>query len=250
MAASGSPHGVDDEQLGSEDTLTDHEVVGHDAWLEARKALLRREKEFTGLRDALSQERRDLPWETVDKDYRFEGPDGTQALTELFDGRSQLIVYHFMFAPEWDEGCPHCSFWADSFDANVVHMNARDASFVAISRAPLAKLTAYEKRMGWSFRWLSSSVDEFSYDYGASFTPEQQEHGGMDNYTMVDAPEADIAGVSVFYKDTDGRLFHTYSAYARGIDLLNAAYNYIDLLPKGRDEGGNSQYWVRRHDRY
>ena len=230
--------------------MTDDQIVDHDAWLEARKALLRKEKEFTGLRDELNQERRDLPWEAVDKDYRFEGPDGIETLADLFGERSQLIVYHFMFAPEWDEGCPHCSFWADSFDPNVVHMNARDASFVAISRAPFTKLASYEKRMGWRFRWLSSSANEFSYDYGASFTPEQQEHGGMANYTMVDAPEADIAGVSVFCKDTDGRLFHTYSAYARGIDLLNAAYNYIDLVPKGRDEGGNSQYWVRRHDQY
>ncbi len=227
-----------------------HEVVGHDEWLVARKALLVKEKEFTRLRDELSRQRRDLPWEAVGKDYVFDGPAGKQTLAELFDGRSQLVVYHFMFEPEWDEGCPHCSFWADNFDPNVVHLNARDVTMIAVSRAPLAKLARYKERMGWSFDWVSSFGNDFNYDYGVSFTVERVD-AAVYNYGTLSPGHAEREGVSVFSRDADGSVFHTYSAYARGIDMLNTAYHYLDLVPKGRDEEGRPpQYWVRRHDRY
>jgi len=227
-----------------------HRIVGHDEWLEARRELLGREKEFTRLRDEIGRRQRALPWEPVEKEYVFDGPDGRETLAELFDGCSQLIVYHFMFAPEDDAGCPHCSFWADSFDANVVHLNARDVTMVAVSRAPLAKLAAYRQRMGWSFKWLSSAGTDFNVDYGVSFAPEQTDEL-VYNFGTIAPGLQDREGLSVFYRDEDGRLFHTYSTYARGIDMLNAAYNYIDLVPKGRDEEGRApQFWVRRHDEY
>ena len=227
-----------------------HRIVGHDEWLEARRELLGREKEFTRLRDEIGRRQRALPWEPVEKEYVFDGPDGRETLAELFDGCSQLIVYHFMFGPEDDAGCPHCSFWADSFDANVVHLNARDVTMVAVSRAPLAKLAAYQQRMGWSFKWLSSAGTDFNVDYGVSFAPEQRDELVYNFGTIAPGLE-DREGMSVFYRDEEGRLFHTYSTYARGIDMLNAAYNYIDLVPKGRDEEGRApQFWVRRHDEY
>ena len=227
-----------------------HRIVGHDEWLEARRELLGREKEFTRLRDEIGRRQRALPWEPVEKEYVFDGPDGRETLAELFDGCSQLIVYHFMFAPEDDAGCPHCSFWADSFDANVVHLNARDVTMVAVSRAPFAKLAAYRQRMGWSFKWLSSAGTDFNVDYGVSFAPEQTDEL-VYNFGTIAPGLQDREGLSVFYRDEDGRLFHTYSTYARGIDMLNAAYNYIDLVPKGRDEEGRApQFWVRRHDEY
>ena len=227
-----------------------HEVVSHDAWLAARTALLAREKEFTRARDALSRERRDLPWEAVPKPYAFDSPRGRLSLADLFEDRSQLIVYHFMFPPEWDEGCPHCSFWADNFDPVIVHLNARDVTMVAVSRAPLAKLEAYRRRMGWSFHWVSSHDSDFNHDFGVSFTPEQVAEGAVYNYTRQKVgPERE--GMSVFVKDADGAVFHTYSAYARGIDLFNTAYNYLDTVPRGRDEEGRPpQFWVRRHDEY
>jgi predicted dithiol-disulfide oxidoreductase (DUF899 family) len=230
-----------------------HPVASHDAWLAARKAFLLEEKKFTRARDALSRARRALPWEKVEKAYVFDGPDGTETLAELFQGRSQLVVYHFMFSPEWDEGCRSCSFWADNFDRIPVHLAHRDVTFVAISRAPLSKIEAFRKRMGWSFKWLSSSRTDFNYDFQASFTPEQIERGEVFyNYETTDMDIADREGVSVFYKDPSGAVFHTYSAYARGIDLLNCAYNFLDLTPKGRDEEGLefTQAWVRHHDRY
>jgi len=229
--------------------LSEHEIVGHDDWIEARKTLLAKEKEFTRLRDELSKQRRELPWERVEKEYVFEGPEGKQTLAELFDGRSQLVVYHFMFDPDDDVGCKSCSFWADNFDPNVVHLNARDVSFVAVSRAPLGKLSAYKERMGWSFKWVSSAETDFNFDYGVSFAP--AEHTSpVYNYGTLNAGISEREGMSVFFKDEGGSVFHTYSAYARGIDLLNAAYNYLDLVPKGRDEGDRSQFWVRRHDEY
>lgn len=228
----------------------DHRIVEHDEWLEARRALLAREKEFTRLRDEIGRQQRALPWEPVEKEYVFDGPDGRETLAELFDGHSQLIVYHFMFAPEDDAGCPHCSFWADSFDANVVHLKARDVTMVAISRAPLAKLAAYRERMGWSFKWLSSGGTDFNHDYGVSFEPDETDDR-VYNFATIVPGLADREGMSVFTKHDDGRLFRTYSTYARGIDMLNAAYNYIDLVPKGRDEEGRApQFWVRRHDEY
>jgi predicted dithiol-disulfide oxidoreductase (DUF899 family) len=235
---------------GSTD-LDHHQVVSHDDWLKARRQLLVEEKELTRRRDELNRRRRDLPWERVDKTYVFHGPDGRQSLAELFDGRSQLIVYHFMFAPAWDAGCPHCSFWADNFNGIVAHLHQRDATLVAVSRAPYAQLAAYEKRMGWSFKWVSSHDTDFNFDYQVSFTPDEvAKKEAPYNYTVQDPSETDREGVSVFYKDPRGRVFHTYSAYARGIDMLNTAYHYLDLAPKGRDEGDRGQYWVRRHDEY
>jgi predicted dithiol-disulfide oxidoreductase (DUF899 family) len=231
----------------------DHKVVTPQQWLAARRELLEKEKDFNRLRDELNQARRDLPWEAVTKSYEFDGPRGKQPLPELFDGRSQLIVYHVMFAPEWDAACPHCSFWADGFNPVIVHLNQRDVTMVAISRAPLHKLQAYQARMGWSFKWLSSSGTDFSFDYHASFTPE--ELAGKDalyNFAVRRPAGSDVTGISVFYQDTAGKIFHTYSTFARGVDLMNTAYNYLDLAPKGRDEAGhpNPQFWVRRHDEY
>jgi predicted dithiol-disulfide oxidoreductase (DUF899 family) len=230
--------------------MTDHQVVDSEAWLAARKELLAREKEFTRLRDELSRRRRELPWEAVDKEYVFEGADGRRTLPELFEGRSQLVVYHFMFEPDWDAGCKSCSFWADNFDPNVIHLKARDVTMVAVSRAPYPKLAAYCNRMGWSFPWFSSAGSDFNVDFGVTFSAEEQEREGAYNYGSLKPLGAEREGVSVFANDADGRVFHTYSTYARGIDLLNTAYNYLDLVPKGRDEAGRSQSWVRRHDEY
>ncbi len=232
--------------------MENHKVVSPEAWREARIELLAKEKDFTRARDQLSQARRDLPWERVDKEYVFEGPTGKVSLPELFAGKSQIIVYHFMFDPSDDEGCPHCSFWADNFNGIDVHLNHRDVSFVAISRAPLGKLEAFKERMGWSFPWVSSFATDFNYDYYVSFTPEQQARGTAYHNYRLGKDEGEHAGVSVFYKDQSGNVFHTYSAYSRGIDMVNGAYHYIDLVPKGRDEAGhdNPQYWVRHHDKY
>jgi predicted dithiol-disulfide oxidoreductase (DUF899 family) len=230
-----------------------HKVVSHSEWLKARKEFLAKEKEFTKMRDEMSRQRRELPWEKVEKSYVFEGPAGKESLADLFGKNSQLLVYHFMFAPDWDEGCPSCSFWADNFNPNVVHLNQRDVSFVAISRAPIAKIEAFKKRMGWNFKWLSSGGNDFNYDYYVSFTLEEAKDGTpFYNYRNAKMPHQDREGASVFYKDDKGTIFHTYSAYARGIDLMNAAYNWLDVTPKGRDEEGLpfSQDWVRYHDRY
>jgi predicted dithiol-disulfide oxidoreductase (DUF899 family) len=228
-----------------------HAIVTNKEWLKARKALLSKEKEFTRLRDKLSRQRRELPWERVEKKYVFDGPGGEKSLAELFENRSQLVVYHFMFNPVSDEGCKHCSFWADNFNGIVVHLNHRDVTFVAISRAPLAKIEPFKKRMGWTFKWLSSSQNDFNYDYHASFTAEAIQSGTVFyNYAKQKINMSDREGVSVFYKDASGAIFHTYSTYARGIDMLNTAYHYLDMLPKGRDEGDSPQSWVRFHDRY
>jgi predicted dithiol-disulfide oxidoreductase (DUF899 family) len=224
-------------------------VVGHDEWLEARKRLLAAEKEFTRARDELTRQRQELPWEPVEKEYVFDGPDGQESLAELFDGRSQLLVYHFMFEPDDDAGCPVCSFWADNFDPIVPHLKARDVTMIAVSRAPFPKLAAYERRMGWSFKWVSSFENEFNYDYGVAFEPEQLKQP-LYNYGTLTPSSASREGVSIFAKDEGGRVFHTYSSYARGIDLVNTAYNYLDLVPKGRDENGRASFWVRRHDEY
>jgi predicted dithiol-disulfide oxidoreductase (DUF899 family) len=205
------------------------------------------------LREQLSQQRRDLPWEAVDKKYVFEGPAGKQTLAELFDGRSQLIVYHFMFDPSWEKGCPHCSFWADSVERNIIHLNHRDVTMVAISHAPFRKLDAYRKAMGWTFKWLSSYDSDFNYDYHVSFKPEEVARGEIHhNYRQRKASMSEVAGISVFFRDSSGEIFHTYSCYERGLDMMNAAYQYLDLVPKGRDEVGqaNPQFWVRRHNEY
>ena len=228
-----------------------HRVVSSDEWIKARKQLLIKEKEFTRLRDQLSQERRAMPWEAVSKEYVFEGAGGKRTLSELFDGRSQLIVYHFMFGPDWEAGCPHCSHWADNFNSIIVHLNQRDATMIAVSRAPYSKLAAYQQRMGWSFKWFSSADTDFNFDYRVSFTPEElAKEEAFYNYAMQDPGSSEREGVSIFYKDSTGRVFHTYSTYARGIDMLNVDYHYLDLVPKGRDEAGRGPYWVRRHDEY
>lgn len=226
-------------------------VVSHEEWIAARKDLLQKEKEFTRLRDELTAQRRALPWEKVQKSYEFEGLQGKQTLSDLFDGRSQLLIYHFMFGPDWEAGCPHCSFWADNFNPNIVHLKHRDITMIAVSRAPYAKLAAYHQRMGWSFKWVSSYGSDFNFDSYVSFTPEQlAKKEAFYNFAMQDPRGSEHAGTSVFYKDETGAIFHTYSTYARGLDLQNTAYNYIDLTPKGRDEQGRNQHWVRRHDEY
>jgi len=228
-----------------------HQVVSHQDWIKARQVLLAKEKQFTRLREELSQEQRDLPWEAVTKEYEFVGPQGRESLLDLFAGRTQLIVYHFMFAPDWNAGCPNCSFWADNFDGIIAHLNQRDVTMVAISRAPYEKLAAYQKRLGWSFKWLSSGETPFNFDYQASFTPaELNAKRALYNYVEQDPGRSEREGVSVFFKDGSGRIFHTYSTYARGIDILNTAYHYLDLVPKGRDENGRGQFWLRRHDEY
>ncbi len=229
--------------------MTDHSIVAHGAWVAARKELLAKEKEFTHRRDELSRQRRELPWERVEKEYVFDGPNGKETLADLFDGRSQLAVYHFMFPAEWDAGCLHCSFWADNFDPNVVHLKARDLTLIAVSRAPYPKLAEYRERMGWSFHWVSSGENDFNHDFCVSFTLDEQEEP-VYNFGTMSPGFSEREGVSVFRKDGDD-VFHTYSSYARGIDLLNTAYNYLDLVPKGRDEEGRSpQFWVRRRDEY
>ena len=228
-----------------------HKVVSHEEWLAARKALLTREKAFTREREELAQQRRALPWEPVERDYIFEGPNGPVSLSALFDGRSQLVVYHFMFGPDWEAGCPHCSFWADNFDGIIDHLHHRDVSMVAVSRAPFAKLAAYRKRMGWTFEWVSSGGNSFNFDYRVSFAPEEVANERADyNYEVQDPLATEREGVSVFARDGAGRLFHTYSTFARGIDIFNTAYHYLDVVPKGRDENGQNQYWVRRRDEY
>ena len=232
--------------------LDTHKIVSQDEWLEARKHLLTQEKEFIRLRDRLSQQRRELPWEKVEKNYVFEGPRGKETLADLFEGRSQLVVYHFMFAPDEKEGCRACSFWADGFNSIGVHVNHRDVTMVAISRAPIEKLEAFKRRMSWNFKWLSSGGNDFNYDYHVSFTPEALENEVEYNYAKRKTDSSDLPGVSVFYQDSKGNIFHTYSAYARGIDILNPAYNYLDLVPKGRDEAILEwpMAWVRYHDQY
>ncbi len=240
--------------------IKDHSVVTHEEWLSARTAFLAKEKEFTRLRDELNEQRRALPWERVTKKYVFDGPKGKEALEELFDGRSQLVVYHAMWNPKtataktsWteDAACHGCSFWADNFNGIITHLNHRDVTFIAASRALIGKIAAYQKRMGWTFKWVSSGDGDFNFDYGVSFTEEElANEKARYNFTIQNPSLSEREGVSVFYKDTSGEVFHTYSAYARGLDMLNVAYHYLDIVPKGRDEGGLGQYWVRRHDEY
>lgn len=230
-----------------------NQIVSHDDWLKARVELLAAEKEFTRQRDALTRRRSAILWERVEKSYRFEGPNGVLSLADLFDGRSQLIVYHFMFDPDWEEACKSCSFWADNFNGIPIHLNHRDVTFTAVSRAPSAKIDAYKQRMGWTFPWVSSGGSDFNFDYHVSFTPEQIAAGRADyNYEIRPNTMSDEVGLSVFHRNERGEIFHTYSCYARGIDMLNSAYQYLDLVPKGRDEDGLdfSMAWVRRHDQY
>jgi predicted dithiol-disulfide oxidoreductase (DUF899 family) len=232
--------------------MTDHTIATHQQWLAARLELLAAEKEFTRQRDALTRRRMAMPWERVEKSYSFEGASGALSLADLFDGRSQLIVYHLMFAPDWEEACKSCSFWADNFNGIPVHLGHRDVTFTAVSLAPLAKIDAYKKRMGWSFPWVSSHGSDFNFDYQASFTPEQIAAGTYYNYQVQPNKVSEQVGISVFARNGRGELFHTYSCYSRGVDMLNGAYHYLDLVPKGRDEDDLqfSMAWLRRHDQY
>ncbi|MDH4076545.1 MAG: DUF899 domain-containing protein, partial [Acidimicrobiia bacterium] len=226
-----------------------HPVVAHDAWLAARKDLLAVEKALTRARDEVAAQRRALPWERVEATYDFETEEGTRTLADLFDGRSQLIVYHFMLGPDWQEGCPSCSFWTDSWNGAHVHLAARDVTFVMVSRAPLAAIEAYRDRMGWAVPWVSSLGSEFNYDFEVSFRPGHTDP--VYNYEPAASPGEDAPGLSVFATDGEA-IYHTYSCYARGLDPLNSAYQLLDLVPKGRDEDGLDwpMAWLRRHDAY
>lgn len=228
-------------------------VVRPEEWLAARKELLKKEKELTHLQDELSRQRRELPWVKVEKNYVFDGPNGRTTLADLFQGRSQLIVYHFMFGPDWQEGCPSCSFCMDHTDGAMVHLAQRDVTFAAISRARWPKIEAFQKRMGWGFPWVSSFGNEFNYDFHVSFTKEERAQGKVYyNFERAEFPSEEAPGVSVFYKDKTGDIFHTYSSFGRGTEVVNGTYQYLDLVPKGRDEDGLSftMAWVRHHDRY
>jgi len=227
-------------------------IGSREEWRAARLKLLDREKELTRFRDELAAERRRLPWVRLDKRYEFDGPSGRVTLRDLFDGHSQLILYHFMLGPGWGDGCPLCSFWADSFNPMPVHLAHRDAALVAVSRAPYPEIEAYQRRMGWTFRWYSSSSGDFNYDFGVSATPEQRRAGGEYNLRRVDEPAEESPGLSVFAIDAEGEIFHTYSTYSRGLDPINSGYQLLDLTPKGRDEDDLpwTMAWVRRHDSY
>jgi predicted dithiol-disulfide oxidoreductase (DUF899 family) len=230
-----------------------HTVVSRQEWLAARKQLLAREKEFTRMRDELNAQRRSLPWERVDTRYVFQTEAGPKTLAELFGDKHQLVVYHFMFAPDWQAGCKSCSFWADNFNGITVHLEQRDIRFVAISRAALPKLQAFAKRMGWNFPWVSSSETDFNFDYHVSFRPEDQAAGKTSyNYAPKEGTVQELPGISVFCKDDGGAVFHTYSSYARGVEMVNAAYQWIDLVPKGRDEASLpfTMSWLKLHDEY
>lgn len=236
----------------TDESLRQHPVVSREQWLSERAAFLKKEKAFSRQREQLAAERRALPWVKVDKPYVFDGPDGQQSLAQLFEAQRQLVVYHFMFKPEAEAGCMHCSFWGDHYSSPPMHLKHRDTSFVAISRAPLNKIEAFRKRMGWTFRWVSSGNTDFNYDYQASFTPSQLATGTVFyNYTNAPAGPADREGISVFIKNDAGEVFHTYSCYARGIDMVNVTYQILDLTPKGRDEAsGGNMAWLKYHDKY
>jgi len=229
-----------------------NQVVSRDVWLEARRQLLVREKEATHLRDRVNTERLALPWVKIDKDYVFDTPTGKKALSDLFDGRSQLIVYHFMLGPDWDAGCPGCSFLADHLDGTLAHLNHHDVSLAAVSRAPIDKVEAYKKRMGWSFPWVSSFANDFNFDYHVSFSKEQLAGETVFyNFTPMDSAEGydELPGLSAFYKDDAGNVFHTYSSYARGPEELIGTLMILDRAPKGRNESSTMNF-VRRHDEY
>lgn len=230
-------------------------VVSHQEWLKARRELLAAEKEFTHQRDALTQRRMAMPWERVEKNYVFETSNGKRTLAELFEGRRQLLVQHFMLGPGWEQGCPSCSFMADHTDGMNVHLQHRDVTFVAVSRAPLAEIERFRRRMGWQFKWVSSHGTDFNYDFGVSFTPEEVARGKLQyNYSNGEwpHPHEELPGISVFYKDDAGHVFHTYSTYGRGVEVMMGTYNMLDLVPKGRDEDNLrfTMEWVRHHDRY
>ena len=234
--------------------VTRHKVVSEKTWLAERRKLLQKEKTFTRLRDKLSRQRRALPWVKVEKSYVFDTPQGKETIAELFDGRSQLIVYHFMFGPDpkWKEGCPACSFLVDHIDGANLHLPHNDVTLLVVSRAPLSKIEPFKKRMGWRFRWVSSFGSDFNFDYHVSLTEKEMAEGKLYyNYEMTEAESDEQPGISVFYKDESGEVFHTYSSYARGGDLLIGTYNYLDLTPLGRqEEKGHGMDWMRHHDKY
>lgn len=241
-------------QTPSVEDLSTHLVVSRDEWIEARKALLKKEKEFTRQKDQLFAECRALPWVKVEKNYVFDTATGKRTLADLFGDKSQLIIVHFMLGPEWEQGCIGCSFGADHYDGIVVHLEHHDVAFVAVSRASLPKIDAFKKRMGWRFQWVSSQGSDFNYDYHVSFTDDAIAQGKVYyNYAVQPIDIDELAGTSMFYRDGAGNIFHTYSAYARGSELVGGAYGYLDHLPKGRNETGsghNLMDWVRHHDRY
>lgn len=230
----------------------EHKVVSEKEWLAARKKLLAEEKKFTKQLDRLNQKRRDLPWVKVSKEYLFEGPKGQETFADLFCGKSQLLVYHFMFGPGWKEGCAHCSFWADHYDGAVAHLAQRDTALAIVSRAPLKEIKPFKKRMGWKFNWVSSAKSDFNFDFHVSFTPQEIKSGTLFyNYGKFKMEIDELQGVSAFYRDAKGAIYHTYSAYARGIDMLNTTYHFLDLTAKGRDENPEStQDWVTYRDKY
>ena len=227
-------------------------VVSEQEWLVARRDLLAREKELTRLRDQVSEHRRELPWVKVEQEYVFAGPDGKETLAELFAGRSQLIIYHFMLGPGWEEGCKSCSYLADHFDGANIHLPHRDVTLIVVSRAPLREIQEYQKRMGWRFKWVSSHGTSFNFDFHVSFTPEEEEENKVFyNYEEHEFLSDELPGLSVFYRDEKGDVYHTYSTYARGLDSLVGTYQFLDLVPKGRNENPESTMdWVRRHDEY
>ena len=234
--------------------MTDPAVVSPKEWVKARKELLQKEKEFTRLRDEISRQRRELPWEKVEKTYLFEGPEGKETLADLFGGKGQLVIYHFMLGPGWEQGCPSCSLIADHFDGMAIHLAHRDVTLMAVSRATYPEIAAFKTRMGWRFKWVSSAGTDFNFDYQVSFTKDEMTKGAVHyNYESQPFPSEEAPGISVFARDAaTGAIFHTYSSYGRGLDILVGAYNYLDLVPKGRDEDGLAftMSWVRHHDRY
>jgi predicted dithiol-disulfide oxidoreductase (DUF899 family) len=233
--------------------FADHPIVSRERWIEARRALLSRERALTRLKDELGAARRALPWVRVEEPYAFDTPEGRRTLSELFAGRSQLVIYHFMFAPDWETGCKSCSFWADNFNGITAHLARRDVTMMAVSRAPSPKLQAFAQRLGWTFPWASSQSSRFNFDFGVSFTPEEAASGALTyNYGLNRPESTDMPGVSVFAKGDHDQVFHTYSCFARGIDILNVAYQYLDLVPKGRDEEGlpHPMAWVKLRDQY
>jgi predicted dithiol-disulfide oxidoreductase (DUF899 family) len=233
--------------------MPDHKVVSKEEWVSKRKELLRKEKELTRQRDQLAKERRELPWVAIDKEYIFDGPNGKEKLSDLFDGRSQLIVYHFMFQPDWTEGCKSCSLLADNYDSIIVHLRERDTNMVTISRAAFDKIESFRKRMGWKFKWLSSVNSDFNDDFHVSFPGDPKDQKQVYyNYAMTTFPSSEGPGISVFHKDREGKIFHTYSSYGRGLEEFLVIYSLLDIVPKGRNEEGlpYPMAWVRHHDKY
>jgi len=240
-------------KVTAEDDIHNHRVVSRETWLEGRQRLLAREKELTHLRDQIARERRALPWVRIEKTYAFDTPEGRRTLADLFEGRHQLVVQHFMFAPGWEEGCKSCSFMADHIEGARVHLAQRDLTLLVVSRAPLADIERFRRRMGWQFKWVSSHGSDFNHDFGVSFTEQDMARGEVEyNYRMQRFPHEEAPGISVFYKDDEALVFHTYSTYGRGVELMMGAYDFLDIAPKGRDEDqlAYPMEWVRHHDRY